>query len=109
MSVLNRVLNEGRGVEIDGLRRMGKALGYSLGEMLIFAGQAEPDELPARPLEPPQTTPQYANPQEQKIWEIEGIEDGHKKTLIRMLRALRADDDADERPAARVTELRRPS
>lgn len=49
LSIISRVVNEGRAPEIDALRRIGKALGYSLGEMLIFAGIATAEELPVRP------------------------------------------------------------
>jgi transcriptional regulator with XRE-family HTH domain len=47
LSVLSRALNEGRMPETDALRRIGRALGYSLGDMLIFAGIADPEELVA--------------------------------------------------------------
>jgi hypothetical protein len=50
LSIISRVVNEGRAPEIDALRRIGKVLGYSLGEMLIFAGIATADELPVRPV-----------------------------------------------------------
>ena len=48
LSIISRVVNEGRAPEIDALRRIGKALGYSLGDMLVVAGIATPEELPAR-------------------------------------------------------------
>lgn len=110
VSVLNRVLNGDRGVEIDALRRMGGALGYSLGEMLIHAGLAERGELPVRPPEDMPAAPQYADLQEQQIWEIEGLAALERRMLINFLRALRAEEAAeDERPSASVQQLRRPS
>lgn len=48
VSVLSRILNDGRVPEIDALRAMGRVLGYSLGEMMVFAGVAKPDEMPVR-------------------------------------------------------------
>ena len=110
VSVLNRVLNEGRGVEIDALRRIGNALGYSLGEMLIFAGLADRDELPVRSLDEMPSAPQYADSQEQQVWEINGLTAQERRMLINFLRALRSEDEVeDARPSASVQQLRRPS
>ena len=47
LSVLSRAIDEGRPPEGDTLRRIGKVLGYSLGDMLVLAGIAEPEELVA--------------------------------------------------------------
>ncbi len=49
VSIINRTLKNERLPEIDGLRRMGRVLGHSLGEMLVGAGLAAPDELPVHP------------------------------------------------------------
>jgi hypothetical protein len=49
VSIVNRTLKGVRMPEIDALRRIGRALGYSLGEMLVVAGLASRDELPVRP------------------------------------------------------------
>lgn len=48
ISVISRALNEGRTPDIDSLRLLGQAFGYNLGEMLVFSGRAERDELPVR-------------------------------------------------------------
>lgn len=53
ISVISRALNEGRTPDLDSLRLLGQAFGYNLGEMLVFAGRAERDELPVSPNEPP--------------------------------------------------------
>lgn len=48
VSIVSRVLNEGRAPQIEALRSFGRVLGYTLGEMLVFAGVATADELPVR-------------------------------------------------------------
>lgn len=48
VSIISRVLNEDRGLEIDPLRRVGRALGYTLGEMLVHASAASAAELRLR-------------------------------------------------------------
>lgn len=111
-SMVNRILSEDRGAEVYVLRRIGNALGYNLGEMLLHAGMAERHELPARSPDDLQVTSDnpYTDPQERQIWEITGLGDGDKKMLIRLIRAIRSEGDAeDERPAASVHQLRRPS
>ena len=45
ISVVSRLLSNERSPEIDTLRKLGRAFGLSLGEMLVHAGLAEPDEL----------------------------------------------------------------
>ncbi|MFB4275820.1 hypothetical protein ACBJ59_11045 [Nonomuraea sp. MTCD27] len=113
VSIVNRAL-QGKGVTLDVLRRMGKALGYNVGEMLVISGQVERDELPIRPPEELEDTPSpepdtnpYTDPQERQIWAIDGLSDDLKRMLITFLKTMRADVGADEEPAARVTELRR--
>lgn len=116
VSIVNRVINKDQGVEIDVLRRMGKPLGYSLGEMLVFSGQAERSELPVRTPEEleealaAESDPNnpYTDPQERQIWAIDGLGDKVKGVLIRLVRSYRA-EEADERPSAEVRQLRRPS
>lgn len=115
VSIINRAL-QGKGVTLDVLRRMGKALGYGLGEMLVLSGQADRDELPVRPPQDledapspePDTNP-YTDPQERQIWEIAGLDDGLKRQLIGFLVVMRGAEDEAETPAASVTRLRRPS
>lgn len=48
LSILSRALNEDRVPEIEALRAMGRVLGYTLGEMMIAAGVAGPEEMPTR-------------------------------------------------------------
>lgn len=44
-SIVSRILSEDRVPEIETLRKIGQVLGYNLGEMLVFAGLAEPEEV----------------------------------------------------------------
>lgn len=44
LSIVSRILNENRVPEIKALRAIGTTLGYSLGEMMMHAGIAGPDE-----------------------------------------------------------------
>ncbi|WP_188187970.1 helix-turn-helix domain-containing protein [Nonomuraea sp. SYSU D8015] len=111
-SMINRILSEDRGAEVDVLRRIGKALGYNLGEMLLHAGMAERDELPPRPPDELQATSDnpYTDPQERHIWAIPGMSDEDKRMFLRLLRTIRAEENApEERPSAEVRQLRRPS
>lgn len=116
VSILSRVLNEDRGVEIDALRRMGAKLGYSLGEMLVFAGLATVDELPARTtkqIETAQPTPKlepaYEDDSEQHLWETPGLSASQRRQLIGHMQAMRRAEESPgrEQPQAEVRELRR--
>lgn len=110
-SIINRILNEDRTAEIDILRRIGRPLGYSVVEMLIFAGLIERGEATVRSSEQLQVVSDnpYRDPQERAIWEIDGIDDELKHIMIRFMRTMRERDrKADEAPST-VTELRRPS
>lgn len=95
-SSINRALNQGYGVENDVLRRLGKALGYSFGEMLVFAGEASREELPVRPPEelvPEEPLPSvpddnpFTHPHERQIWEWEDLPEVVRKHVIVSLRA----------------------
>ncbi len=104
-SVINRVLREDRGLEIGLLRRLGKALGYSLGEMLVHAGLAEPDELPVRehldaePGAPPgpasSEPPRYDDPVLQYLWDAPdpSLLDSQREALVRVYLAFRQGQD----------------
>ncbi|MFI6793615.1 hypothetical protein ACIBG4_40425 [Nonomuraea sp. NPDC050383] len=119
VSIINRVLNKGQGVEIDVLRRIGKPLGYNVGEMLVLAGSAERDELPIRPSEELENAPQpepepdtnpYSDPYERQIWEMDGLSPFVRESLIVALHsAVRFEQQKDERPDAEVRQFRRPS
>ena len=111
-SIVNRILNEDRGAENEILRKIGRALGYSLGEMLIFSGQAERDELFVRSPDELQATSDnpYTDPQERQIWQIAGLSDEAKRLLIGLVRTMRSEGSVeDEKPGATVHQLRRPS
>jgi transcriptional regulator with XRE-family HTH domain len=109
-SMVNRILSEDRGAEVDVLRRIGKALGYNLGEMLLHAGMAERDELPPRSADELTATSDnpYTDPQERAIWQVSGLDEDTRRMLIRLVRTIRS-EDVDERPSAEVRQLRRPS
>ncbi|PZG55653.1 hypothetical protein C1I98_02895 [Spongiactinospora gelatinilytica] len=99
-SVISRVLNEERGLEIEPLRRLGQALGLPLGEMLVAAGVAAPDELPVRahhgPLPPAETDPpRYTDPVLQYLWDTPdpGLTEEQRLALVQMYRALRQSAD----------------
>lgn len=122
---VSRILKgEKRTPELDTLRKIGKIFGYSLGEMLIFAGMAAEDELPVRPAERqeaerPSPRPRYEDAAEQRIWEIPEIPETMREQLVVMLRAMRAaatlptspraSHEKRSLPAAEVRELRQRS
>lgn len=115
VSVVSRVLNEDRGVEIDALRRMGHQLGFSLGEMLTFAGLATADELPVRPPGQRQAErtvkaePTYADVAEQHLWEAPDLSEAQRRQLIGHLQAMRKALESPVRSQAdaEVREFRR--
>jgi transcriptional regulator with XRE-family HTH domain len=45
LSIISRILNEGRVPEVPALRAIGNALGYTLGEMMVNAGIADEAEI----------------------------------------------------------------
>ncbi|MCP2350680.1 hypothetical protein [Nonomuraea roseoviolacea] len=119
VSIINRVVNKGQGVEIDVLRRIGRALGFNVGEMLVLAGQVERDELPVRPPEEleeashpepaPDTNP-YSDPYERQVWEMEELSEFVRRSMIvAMQSAIRMEEEEDKRPNADVRQFRRPS
>lgn len=116
VSIINRAL-QGNSVSLDVLRRMGKALGLNLGEMLVLSGTAERDELPPRPPEdledapPPEPDPSpYVDPHERQVWEWGDLSELVRRQVIIALRsAIQFEEEEDERPDADVRPLRRPS
>lgn len=111
-SMVNRIINEGRGAEIDVLRRMGRALGYTLGEMLINAGLADHDELPARSPDDLQASADnpYTDPRERQIWAWRELPERVRRQIILVLRAaLQSETEEDERPDADVRQFRKSS
>lgn len=111
-SIVNRILSEDRGAEVDVLRRMGNALGYTLGEMLLHAGLAGRDELPVRTpdeLDLVSNNP-FTDPHERQIWEMGELSDSVRHHLVIALRAaLQLEQEEDRRPNADVRPLRRHS
>jgi transcriptional regulator with XRE-family HTH domain len=61
LSIISRILNEDRVPEVPALRAIGNVLDYTLGEMMVFAGLAEPDEMGA---EHPKPAPGVAEPED---------------------------------------------
>jgi hypothetical protein len=113
VSIINRVINRGQGVETDVLRRIGAALGYNLGEMLVLAGIAERSELPVRspqeveeaPPAEPDTNP-YTDRYERQIWEMDGLSESVRWQVIRYLRfAIEGEHQKDARPDASVHQI----
>jgi transcriptional regulator with XRE-family HTH domain len=111
-SIINRILNEDRGAELDVLRRIGQALGYNVGEMLMFAGLVTRDELPPRSPEELQAISDnpYTDPHERQIWEMGELSEFLRTSLIVALRNARdMEGRADARPDADVRQFKRPS
>jgi transcriptional regulator with XRE-family HTH domain len=95
VSNLSRIINDDRIPEIEVLRRIGRALGYSLGEMMVVAGVATEDELPVRPAAdreaaPVKPKPLYDDPGLQRLWEIEELPETERIHAITLIEALRA-------------------
>jgi hypothetical protein len=101
-----------RGAEIDVLRRMGRALGYTLGEMLINAGLADHDELPARSPDELQASADnpYTDPRERQIWAWRELPERVRRQIILVLRAaVQSEAEEDRRPDADVKQFRKSS
>ena len=102
---LSRIVNGLAEPSIENLRKIGKVLGYSFGEMLIAAGIAEPEDLQLRdtpankPDRPRVGVPVNVNfaelqPWEQDIW-LTDLTTPEKKVAILLIRLRRGivDDD----------------
>ncbi|MFC4062785.1 helix-turn-helix domain-containing protein [Planomonospora corallina] len=117
VSSINRVLNEGRSLEIEGLRRIAEALGYSLGEVMIFAGVADPDELPIRagttapdPAQAAETPPpRYDDPILQHLWDTpdENLSDEQRGMLIQLYLAVKRASDQPQSGGASAARMNR--
>jgi transcriptional regulator with XRE-family HTH domain len=109
-SMVNRILTEDRGAELDVLRKMGKALGFTLGEMLIHAGQATREDLTvhsAEQLEAVSSSP-YADPHERYVWAMVDLPESVRRYVVASLRtAIAMESEEDPRQNAEVHELRR--
>jgi transcriptional regulator with XRE-family HTH domain len=98
-SIIWRTLNGGRVPSLDVLRRIGNGLGYTLGEMIVAAGEATADELFVAPASPPKREvhvpelpprqPRYVDPAEQHIWDTPILEKRRRLMLIDFLRLIR--------------------
>jgi len=112
LSIISRILNEGRAPDIDVLRRIGKALGYTLGEMMIHAGVATPDELPVRinddaPPTPPAGPPRFDDPALQHLWETPTLSEVEREALVSMFEAMRRVADNPRSHQERTTVIRK--
>jgi transcriptional regulator with XRE-family HTH domain len=113
VSIVNRVINKGQGVENDVLRRIGAALGYSFGDMLVVSGQATRDELPVRPPEeledvppPEEDSNPYTDPNERAIWNLD-LPESLRRQIIKYLRVLiQMEAEEDEGTNASVSPIR---
>ncbi|MDP4500997.1 helix-turn-helix domain-containing protein [Nonomuraea turcica] len=115
LSIVSRALNDEVVPALDALRGIGKALGYTLGEMMVFAGVATPDELPIRRESPdeasaPVEPSPYTDPHERQLWEMRDLPERVRRHVIISLRAaLRAEEEEDPRPNADVKQFRKTS
>ena len=117
VSIVNRAL-QGKGVTLDVLRRMGRALGYNLGDMLVLSGMAEREELPVRPPEELEDAPSpepdespYTDERERQIWAWNLPQDVREQVVLVLRALIQHREEKDERPDAEVHDLRsrRPS
>lgn len=114
VSIINRAL-KGTPVSLDVLRRMGRPLGYSLGDMLVLSGTATRDELPARPREALEDAPEpelddspFIDPHERQIWAWDDLPESARRQVIIALRSvIKFQEEEDRRPDADVHPIRR--
>ena len=96
------------GASIDNLRKIGQVLGYTLGEMLIHAGIAEPEDLTIRDAPAPQEDPDHAlasvparvnlpdlHPWERHMWVTPDLSTPEKEIAILLIRLRRGISDDD--------------
>lgn len=81
LSIVSRILGENRVPEVPALRAIGKTLGYTLGEMMVFAGLAEPEELPRPSAHVSQVQVTAPEPPEPGV-RIERYDDSHLRIGI---------------------------
>jgi transcriptional regulator with XRE-family HTH domain len=101
---MSRIVNGLAEPSIDNLRKIGKVLGYSFGEMLVHAGIAEPADLHLRDAPPAEDIERVGVPAnvhledleswERDIW-LSGLTTPEKKVVILFIRLRRGilDDD----------------
>lgn len=103
---MSRIVNGLAEPSIDNLRKIGKVLGYSFGEMLIHAGIAEPADLHLRNAPPTEEDIERVGvpanvhlhdlePWEREVWLNSGLTTPEKKVvnlLIRLRRGISIDD-----------------
>ncbi|WP_329521232.1 helix-turn-helix domain-containing protein [Spirillospora sp. NBC_01491] len=110
LSIISRILSDNRVPEIKALRALGAALGYTLGEMMIHAGVAAPEEIASRVhVGPVRAGARVPAPQVQVPAEV-GLEDlaeweqyiwrapvtvAERELAILMIRLSRGDIDTD--------------
>nr|SAP16304.1 hypothetical protein BN4615_P10967 [Nonomuraea gerenzanensis] len=88
-SIINRILHEDRGATNDVLRRIGKALGYTLGEVLELSGLATREDLALRPRDELQAMADapYTDPHERQIWAWTDLPEDVREQVVIALRA----------------------
>lgn len=105
---MSRIVAGRAEASIDGLRKIGQVLGYTLGEMLVHAGYADPDDLtvitPAttgttetRPVGvPADVSLPDLDPWERHIWLAPGLTTPEKQVAILLIRLRRGVLNDDE-------------
>lgn len=107
-SLISRALNEGHIPDLGSLRSIGRVLGYSLGEMLVAAGQANPDELPAR--RPDEMGPELRDEGERQLWEgLHELSGEERDSILNMIRVLRSRHDESARRESDDRRRQRPT
>lgn len=106
LSVISRILIDNRIPEIKALRAIGELFGYSLGEMLVYAGLADSDELSTSVIVGPATSPSGDAPTvdippevdlesapdwERHLWLTPGLTLHERRMAILFLRLSRGD------------------
>ena len=105
---LSRIVNGHAEASIDNLRKIGQVLTYTLGEMLVHAGIAEPEDLTIRGAAAPQDDPDHAlasvparvnlpdlTPWERHLWLTPDLATPEKEIAILLIRLRRGLVDND--------------
>lgn len=109
-STVSRAINEGVIPDINALRGLGRVLGHTLGEMLVHAGIATPDELPVRAAPPEEAhvkrTTRKTDPLEQELLDDPNLDEAERERWLRLHRNLKAEihdviEDARKRKGER--------
>lgn len=93
-STVSRAINEGVIPDINALRGLGRVLGHTLGEMLVHAGIATPDELPVRAAPPEEAhvkRTRKTDPVEQELLDDPNLDEADRERWLRLHRNLKAE------------------